>query len=177
MTLLASAIAKSELSSAFGQRFEVIAVAVAISLVIFELIRRKRLMERYAILWLLAGVTILVLALWQGLLTKISHAVGISYPPSTLFAITFLFVVLMLIHFSLTVSRISDQNKVLAQRLALLQARVDALRGALGAAQLSDGGERSGEAPREPATHAQEPRPAVLAATARTPPPGEDTDG
>ena len=50
--------------------------------VIFELIRRKRLMERYAILWLLAGVTVLVLSLGQGLLVKLTHAAGISYAPS-----------------------------------------------------------------------------------------------
>ena len=62
-----------------AQRAEVIIVAVAICVLIFELIRRKHLMERYAILWLLAAVTLLVLALWKGLLTTLSHAVGIHY--------------------------------------------------------------------------------------------------
>jgi hypothetical protein len=79
------------------------------------------MMERYAILWLLAAVTVLVLALWQGLLTDLSHAVGIYYPPSALFAVAFVFVLAMLVHFSTTISRLSDQNKVLAQRLALLE--------------------------------------------------------
>ncbi|HEY1689701.1 MAG TPA: DUF2304 domain-containing protein [Solirubrobacteraceae bacterium] len=118
-------MAATHLSSALSQRVEVIAVAVVICALIFELVRRKHLMERYAILWLVAGVTVLVLALWQGLLTTISHAVGIYYPPSALFAITFLFVIVMLVHFSMTVSRLSDQNKILAQRLALLQQRLE----------------------------------------------------
>lgn len=118
-------LAASHLSSGLGQRVEVIAVALIVCFVIFELIRRKHLMERYAILWFVAGVTVLVLALWQGLLTTLSHAVGIDYPPSALFAVTFLFVVVMLVHFSMTVSRLSDQNKILAQRLALLQQRLD----------------------------------------------------
>jgi hypothetical protein len=117
--------AVTHVSSALSQRVEVIAVAVVICVLIFELVRRKHLMERYAILWLVAGVTVLVLALWQGLLTALSHAVGIDYPPSALFAVTFLFVVVMLMHFSTTVSRLSDQNKTLAQRLALLQQRLD----------------------------------------------------
>jgi hypothetical protein len=113
------------LSSALSQRVEVIAVAVVVSALIFELVRRRRLMERYAILWLVAGVIVLVLALWKGLLTTLSHAAGIYYPPSALFAVAFLFVLVMLVHFSMTVSRLSDQNTVLAQRLALLQQRLE----------------------------------------------------
>jgi hypothetical protein len=108
-----------------GQRVEVIAVAALICVVIFELIRRKHLMERYAILWLVLGITILVLAAWKGLLTTLSHAAGIYYPPAALFAVAFLFVLALLLHFSIVLSRLSDQNKILAQRLALLQQRLD----------------------------------------------------
>jgi hypothetical protein len=96
-------------------------LAVVVCGLIFELVRRKRLMERYALLWLVAGLTILVLAVWQGLLTKLAHAVGIYDPPSALFAVAFVFVLAMLVHFSTTISRLSDQNKILAQRLALLE--------------------------------------------------------
>jgi hypothetical protein len=120
-----SILAAKHLSTASNQRAEVIALAVICSLVIFELVRRKRLMERYAILWLVAGGIVLVLGLWQGLLTTLSHAVGIYYPPSALFAVAFVFVLVLLVHFSMTISRLSDQSKVLAQRLALLQRRVD----------------------------------------------------
>jgi hypothetical protein len=107
------------------QRFEIIAVSVVILLVIFELIRRRRLMERYAILWLLAGVTVVVLSVGQSLLVKLTHAAGISYAPSAVFAIAFLFVLAMLVQFSMTISRLSDQNTALAQRLALLQERLE----------------------------------------------------
>ncbi len=108
-----------------AQRIEVVAAAIAIFALIFELVRRKHLMERYALLWLLAGVTVLVLGIWQGLLTKLSNAVGIYYPPAALFAVAFLFVLLLLLHFSIAISRLSDQNKILAQRLALLQQRLE----------------------------------------------------
>jgi hypothetical protein len=113
------------LTRAAQQRVEVITVAVIICLLIFELVRRKRLMERYAILWLLAGLTVLVLSVWTGLLTTLSNAAGISYLPSALFAVAFLFVLVMLVHFSMTISRLSDQNTALAQRLALLQQRFE----------------------------------------------------
>jgi hypothetical protein len=108
-----------------GQRVEVIAVAILICAAILELIWRKHLMERYAILWLTLGVTLLVLAAWKGLLTALSHAAGIYYPPAALFAVAFLFVLALLLHFSIVLSRLSDQNKILAQRVALLQQRLE----------------------------------------------------
>ena len=116
-TALASTLAQ--------QRVEVIIVAVVICGGIFELLRRKRLMERYALLWFATGITLLVLALWKGLLTKLSHAAGIHYLPSALFAVGFLFVLALLVHSSTTISRLTDQSTILAQRLALLQQRLD----------------------------------------------------
>ena len=56
---------------------------------------------------------------------KLTHAAGISYAPSAVFAIAFLFVLAMLVQFSMTISRLSDQNTALAQRLALLQERLE----------------------------------------------------
>ncbi len=103
-----------------------IAVTLALLLLVFELVRRKRLSERYAILWLLAAATLFILAAWKGLLTTLSHDVGISYPPSALFAVAIGLIAMILLHFSLAVSRLSDQNKILAQRLALLQQRIEA---------------------------------------------------
>ncbi len=99
------------------QRSLPIAVTLALLLLVFELVRRKRLSERYAILWLLAATTLFVLAAWKGLLTSLSYDVGISYPPSALFAVAIGLIAMILLNFSLAVSRLSDQNKILAQRL------------------------------------------------------------
>ncbi len=121
MLLLASHTSANPLE----QRVEIIVVSLIICGFIFELIRRKRLMERYAILWLLAGVTVVVLSVGQDLLVKLTRAAGISYAPSAVFAVAFLFVLAMLVQFSMTISRLSDQNTALAQRLALLQARLE----------------------------------------------------
>lgn len=107
------------------QRIEVLVAAILICVVIFELVRRRHLMERYALLWLLAGVGLMVLALWQGLLTTVSGWVGIYYPPAALFAAGFVFVLAILLQFSIAISRLSDQNKILAQRVALLQQQLE----------------------------------------------------
>jgi hypothetical protein len=106
------------------QRIGVIAIAVLVVLVVVELIRRRRLMERYALLWLAAAAMLFVLALWQGLLTTLSADVGIRSPPNALFAVGFAFVVVLLLSVSLVISRLSEQNKQLAQRVALLADRL-----------------------------------------------------
>ena len=102
-------------------------VAVAATLVlllgVLELVRRRALLERYALVWLGSALALLLLAAWSGLLTKVASAIGIIYPPSALFVIAFGFVLFLLLHFSVAVSRLTDQTKVLAQRLALLEQR------------------------------------------------------
>lgn len=105
------------------QIVSIIAAAILL-LVILELVRRRRLLERYALVWLFSGVVILGLAVWRGALTDLAETLGIAYPPNALFVIAFGFVLLLLLHFSLAVSRLADQTKVLAQKLALLEARV-----------------------------------------------------
>jgi hypothetical protein len=99
----------------------------ALFLIVFELVRRKRLLERYALLWLVASATMFGLALWSDALNVFARAVGIQYGPSALFAVGFGFMLVLLLHFSLVISRLADQNKVLAQRLGMLQQRVEAL--------------------------------------------------
>jgi hypothetical protein len=109
------------------QRIAVIAIALIVFAAVLELVRRRRLMERYALLWLLAALVLVVLAIWKGLLTTVSADFGIHYPPSTLFAIGFGFVVLVLLSVSIVISRLADQNKRLAQHVALLSERVEEL--------------------------------------------------
>jgi hypothetical protein len=109
-----------------GSRIQLVAILGSLELLlsVLEMVRRRRLMERYALLWLLSGVVLLTLASWPGALSRISKAIGIFYPPTALFVVAFCFVLLLLLHFSAAVSRLSDQTKVLAQRLALLEERI-----------------------------------------------------
>jgi hypothetical protein len=99
--------------------------SLALVAVVLELIRSRRLQERYALLWLVTGIVLAVLSAWRDGLNTIAGWVGIrSYPPAVLFAVGFLFVLAVLLHYSTVISRLSDQNTVLAQRVALLEARL-----------------------------------------------------
>ena len=107
------------------QIFAIVSTALLL-LVVLELVRRRRLQERYALLWLLSAIVLLGLGVWRGLLDEVSDAVGIAYPPNALFVIAVFFILVLLLHFSVAVSRLSDQTKVLAQRQALLEQRLRA---------------------------------------------------
>jgi hypothetical protein len=126
MTVLAIKIAHGS-STETLQRIAVIGIAVLVFILVLELVRRRRLMERYALMWLAAALLLLVLAIWKGLLTTVSADLGIDYPPSTLFGVGFAFVVLLLLSVSIVISRLSEQNKRLAQHVALLSERVEEL--------------------------------------------------
>ena len=91
---------------------------------VLELVRRRRLQERYSMLWLATCLVLIVLAVVPGLLDRISAAAGIAYPPNALFIAAFGFVLLVLLNFSIAVSRLSEQSSRLAQRLAMLEEQV-----------------------------------------------------
>jgi hypothetical protein len=94
----------------------------ALVLVVLDLIRRNRLRERYALLWLATGTVLTVLSAWRGGLNTIAGWLGVrSYPPAVLFAVAILFIIAVLLHYSTVISRLSDQNVLLAQKLALLE--------------------------------------------------------
>jgi hypothetical protein len=93
--------------------------------VILHLIRSRRLRERYALLWLLTGFVLLGLSAWRDGLNTIAGWAGVTgYPPAVLFATATLFILVVLLHYSTVISRLSDQNSLLAQRLALLEERL-----------------------------------------------------
>lgn len=121
-------------------KLRIVAIVASTSLVaiVFELLRRRRLVERYALLWLFSSLVLLVLSIWTGLLEIIAKAVGIVYPPNALFMIAFVFVLVLLLHFSLAISRLSGETKVLAQESARLDKGLRALSEAKGAHEAHD---------------------------------------
>ena len=107
-------------------RTQIVAVLITalLFLFVFELVRRRRLLERYALLWLGSTFVLLVLAVWTGLLDRLTRLVGIATPSNALFAFAFAFVLVLLLHFSLAISRLSDETKILAQQVARLDAEL-----------------------------------------------------
>ena len=102
-----------------------VVASIVLILVVLELVRGRRLKERYALLWLATGVVLLVLSAWRGGLNTVAGWLGVTgYPPAVLFAVATLFVLLVLLHYSTVISKLTDENVELAQRVALLEERV-----------------------------------------------------
>jgi hypothetical protein len=100
----------------------IVAIATLL-LVVLDLVRRRRLQERYALLWLGSALALLALAMWGGLLDRLAETIGVATPSNALFLAAFGFVLILLLLFSTAVSRLADQSKVLAQRVAMLEER------------------------------------------------------
>ncbi|MEK6795008.1 MAG: DUF2304 family protein [Spirochaetota bacterium] len=109
------------------ERIQYISIAASAVFLLFviELIRRKRIKEAYGILWLAAGVFFAVLSFWRRGLEQISFAVGIAYPPAALLLFLVAALLLILIQFSIVISKLSSENKKLAQEIALLKLSVE----------------------------------------------------
>ena len=101
--------------------------SIALLLVVIELIRRGRLKEKYALLWLFAGGVLLVFSSSRDLLEYVARVIGIHYAPSLLFLVAFLFLLLITLHFSVVISGLSEKNKKLAQEVALLRRELQKL--------------------------------------------------
>ncbi len=88
--------------------------------IVLELVRRRRLVERYALLWMLVSIALLVLAVWNQLLNWLTNLSGFQVPANFLFAAAFGVVFFLLLHFSVAISRLSEEAKMLAQDVARL---------------------------------------------------------
>jgi hypothetical protein len=100
-----------------------IVTAVLLALVL-ELVRRRLLVERYALLWMVVAVTLLVLALWTDLLNWASELLGFQVPANFLFVAAFGVIFVLLLHFSVATSRLSEETKILAQQVARLDSEL-----------------------------------------------------
>jgi hypothetical protein len=98
-------------------------LSVAFFVATFELIRKERLREEYAIMWLLTSCAIAVISLWPGLVGIISRVTGFYYLTAVM-GIVFIFFVLLLMHYSIVISKVKEENKELVQRYALLELRM-----------------------------------------------------
>lgn len=112
-------------------------------LFVIELVRRGRLREDYSLLWLATGIALLLLTLFRPLMDELARLMGIvTYPPAALFAVALVFMLSILLQYSLALTRLARENKKAAQEMALLRQEVDALREALAQDQQSPGDQR-----------------------------------
>lgn len=107
------------------QRTFAILTSVATLLLIIELVRRRRLKEEYSWLWIATSGVMLLLSSWYGLIEWITHAIGAVTVTTTLFLCGLLFLLLISVHYSIVISRLTQQVRRLTQELAILSSARD----------------------------------------------------
>jgi len=114
-----------------GIRVQILAITVSVALIILiiSLIRKRKLREEYSIIWLLAGLSLIVFSIWRGLLDRIAEVIGVYYAPAVLLLVGLLFGALAFLHLTIVISKHADQNRVLAQEMALLKEKLERLSG------------------------------------------------
>lgn len=105
----------------FVNRFFAIIISLSLLILILYLIKRKKLKEKYSILWLTTGIIIFLFAIFEKLLKWLTFLFGIHLPINILFFLGIFFIVLINLHFSIVISRLDGENKKLAQKIALLE--------------------------------------------------------
>lgn len=101
-------------------------LSLALVLLVLELVRRGHLKERYALLWLSVSACGLALGFFPGIIVRISLLFGFQYL-SVVSLFAFLFLLLLVLAFTVVISRLSERSRRLAQELALLSRRIEDL--------------------------------------------------
>lgn len=102
--------------------------SVAVMLLVTQLIRRRRLREEYALLWFISSILLIVLSVERDFLDAAARLLGIQYAPSLLLLGAIILGFILSMHFSISLTRLSEENKALAQELALMRLDLDLIR-------------------------------------------------
>lgn len=104
-----------------------VAFALGVLAVIFWLLLTRRLREKYAILWLVIGLAMLVLTLFPALLDGLAHLVGVEVPANLLFVLALALLIGVTLHQSWELSTAEDEVRRVAEEVAILRAEIERL--------------------------------------------------
>jgi hypothetical protein len=88
---------------------------------IVELLRRRQLKEKYAVLWLVVGIVLVVFTAFPALLARLASGLGVAVPTNLLFFVAIMFLVGVVLHLSWEVSRLENETRKLAEDVAILR--------------------------------------------------------
>lgn len=96
--------------------------------IIFEMVKKKKIKEEYSILWFIMGLIFLFVSVFPSIIDKLGSLFGIAYAPTLILLLLIAFILAVLIHFSVVLSRLSEKNKDLIQEVGLLKHELDSFK-------------------------------------------------
>jgi hypothetical protein len=98
-----------------------------ILVLLFEMLRRRKLREKYAVFWVIVALCTLVVAVFPSLLAHASKALGVAVPSNLLFFVASMVLFVVSVQHSSELGRLEERNRTLAEELALLKVRLESL--------------------------------------------------
>jgi hypothetical protein len=96
---------------------------------LFELMRRRRLREKYAVFWVVVAVMTLVVAIFPSTLIAAANVIGVEVPANLLFFVASMLLLGVSIHHSYELGRLEERSRTLAEEVALLRLDLEEQRG------------------------------------------------
>ncbi len=94
--------------------------SILLIVLVISLVRNRKISERYSLIWIISVLIFLFFSIWRDSLDFLSVVIGIAYPPMALILILIMMVFLILIQYSIILTKLSKQNTKLIQELSLL---------------------------------------------------------
>jgi len=102
-----------------------LAGSIIILLALFEMMRRHRLREKYALIWAVVALGIITIAAFPSLLVNASQALGLEVPTNLLFFVASMVIMILTLQHSSELGRLEERTRTLAEEIALLRLEVD----------------------------------------------------
>lgn len=102
--------------------------SLLVMLFVVDLVRRRKLREEYSMLWLAAGVLMIIMAVNRATLFWFAGLLGIEHPAYALFVVAILVGMVLAIHFTVVLSKLTAQTWRLTQEIGLLRSELDQVR-------------------------------------------------
>lgn len=126
VSLLGQAGPAAPLAPTLGSKLVPLAMAVVVLAVTLEMIRRRKLREEYALLWMGASVVMVLVALFPKTVIWLQDHLQVNYLTIVVLAL-FLFLSMIVMHFAIVISKQSEDIRQLAQRMALMNSKIEEL--------------------------------------------------
>lgn len=105
----------------------IVLITFSILLILINFIKRKYIKEEYAVFWILIGIILIIVPVFSNYIDKLAQMLGIFYEPAFIFLLSILGILLILFHYSIVISKLTEQNKILAQDLGVLKNKLQQL--------------------------------------------------
>lgn len=105
-------------------RVFIILISIMFIVYVFKKVKKSKLSEKESLLWMLFSILILIISVFPSIINSTAKLIGVGYPPSLLFLLSIMFILMIIFNYGQKISQLNEKNKHLSQNIALLEKRI-----------------------------------------------------